>query len=141
MALPLRAVKPCHVPQLIVRSKKSFSFTDSSFRCKSTMDSHVRFQGNQNVPSSEAGSQKSHQSWRRSSFNTNNLSQPVEPVPLAKEIFFQGLKRVIPSRLITTKIQLQGSLLRLEDNDKTTIDLSQYNKKYVIGIAKVDTLK
>lgn len=139
MALPLRAVKPCNVPQLIIRSKKSFSFAENSFRCQnrrqiSTMESRVRFQGNQSVPSKKpgSGSENSSQAWRRSASNTD-LSHPV---PLAKEIFFQGLKRVIPSRLITTEIQLQGSLLRLEDNDKTTIDLSQYNKKYVIGMPK-----
>lgn len=66
--------------------------------------------------------------------NSNPGAELEDPVTSSKDIFFQGLKRVLPSRLITSQVQLHGALLRLDIGENgTAIDLSQYNKKYVVG--------
>ncbi|CAL8126474.1 unnamed protein product [Orchesella dallaii] len=74
----------------------------------------------------------------RKSFNsqTNKDVDTTDSLQLAKAIFFGGLENVKPEKLIKSKVRLEGSILKLENEEETSIDLSQYEKKYIVGFGK-----
>lgn len=132
--MTLRAVKLCYLQSIISCQSVQFSFTRKLHRfhpkCKrhyfiNTMGTHVKLYSSDSVSSNRSG--------YRSKPSSHFRVEEKEPIDLAKTIFFQGLQNVLPAKLISSQVQLQGSLLRLNDEENTIVDLSQYNKKYVIG--------
>lgn len=97
----------------------------------------VRFQQD-TKPKLDPASIKSEQKIWAISSESVDASNPVD---IAKDVFGKCIKSVIPTQLISTKVKVDGSILRLQNPENTLINLSHYKKKYVVGKKLFEKIK
>ena len=60
----------------------------------------------------------------------------MDPFNHLKEIFYAGVKRVDPYRMILDRVRLEGSLLKIRSETEQTVDLDRFSSVVLLGAGK-----